>query len=75
MIFPHAYVPNKILKSQRFLKDLAQTNPISKITIKPDHTVQPRLARQKLIRELEERKAVGEANLQIRDWKIVVNRN
>ena len=48
--------------SERFATD----KPIIKDNnIKPDHTVQQRLARQKLIRELKEKKAAGEANFQI----------
>ena len=66
----HPYAATKILKSQGKLMKLV-SNPIWKVTMKPDYTPQQREYRKKLVAELELRKSKGDQNLRIRDWKIV----
>lgn len=71
IVMQHPYAAIKILKSQGKLRKLQETNPLNRVSMKPDYTPQQREYRKSLIAEMEKRKAGGELHLKIRDWKIV----
>lgn len=70
IVLPHSYAASKVMRSQRHLKLLTTQNPLARVYLQPDYTVQQREFRQKLRAEIQEREAQGEENLKIRDWTI-----